>query len=81
MMAQMRIQSVSVERGLYLFGISFTDCCDDISVSQAALQHIRVLDSRLEDIYAEDFIRKICPVLYSRDIVDPLEAKVMDRQY
>ena len=81
MEAQMRVQLLAVEAGLNLPGVGVADGGDHVGVGETALEHVGVLIALLEVTVLEDVAGQAGPVFHGGDVVDALEAQVMDGQH
>ena len=78
---QMCIQSFPIEWCLNFFGIRSADGRNHVRIGKTTLEHVRVFIALLERILVEYIIREARPVTDRRNIVDALEAQIMDRDY
>ena len=76
--AKMGVQRFAVFPGLDFPGIGVADGGDAVGVGQAALEQVGVLVLLLEGAHVEDIVWKPRPVFDGGNVVDPLEAQIVD---
>ena len=81
MVAQMGIQLFTVLRGLDLPGVGVADGGNHIGVGQAALHHVGVILTLPQGAQLEYMVGKTGPVPQGGDIVNALEAQVVDGEH
>ena len=75
---QVVLKPLAVFRGLYLIGIGPADGCDAVRIGETALEHIGLDIVLLQRAHVEHGVGQAGPVLDGGDVVNALEAQVVD---